>query len=335
MKAVLLENHPLLRAGLAQLLAHPTLGLEVVAPALPVGVPGELQASNERADLLVIGLDEADAPADAGQFAAQLREAIASSEASRVVLLAASLSAEEAHVAMTCGVDAYVAKSQSPEVLLATLRLVLAGGQSYPALMPRATSAAMPMLSLDASEAAQRLNVSLRQYEVLVLLSRGHSVKGVGRLLGISEATVKTHACTLYRRLNVRNKSEAVYAAMRLGIPLELQGGPAATSAGAAQTSVQVSDDADADVFVQTAARAPYPLQASAPARDAVMVSSSPQPGAPDRSHASVTASGAELGAESRWAAMTRAFGGVSGGVTPAKPMRAPVRTANGTARLG
>ena len=331
MKAVLLENHPLLRAGLAQLLAHPTLGLEVVAPALPASEPGELHALDERADLLVIGLDETDAPADTGhtgQFAAQLREAIARSEASHVVLLAASLSAEDAHVAMTCGVDAYVAKSQSPEVLLATLRLVLAGGQSYPALMPRAASAAMPMLALDASEAAQRLNVSLRQYEVLVLLSRGHSVKGVGRLLGISEATVKTHACTLYRRLNVRNKSEAVYAAMRLGIPLELQGGSAATGAAFAQTSVQVSADADAaDAFVQTTTPAPdsaqYALPASKPVRDAVMVSSSPQPGAPDQ------------GAESRWAAMTRAFGGVTGGVTPTKPMRAPVRTANGTARLG
>lgn len=324
MKAVLLENHPLLRAGLAQLLAHPTLGLEVIAPALPAGEPGELHVVDERADLLVIGLDEADAPVDA----TQLRDAIACCEATHVVLLAASLSAEDAHVAMTCGVDAYVAKSQSPEVLLATLRLVLAGGQSYPALMPRAANAAMPMLALDASEAAQRLNVSLRQYEVLVLLSRGHSVKGVGRLLGISEATVKTHACTLYRRLNVRNKSEAVYAAMRLGIPLELQGGAAATGAASVQTSVQVSADADAaDAFVQTtepaSVSASYALQAGKPARDAVMVSSSPQPGAPDQ------------GAESRWAAMTRAFGGVTGGVTPTKSMRTPVRTANGTARLG
>lgn len=333
MKAVLLENHPLLRAGLAQLLAHPTLGLEVVAPALPAGLPGELHACDERTDLLVIGLDEADGSTDAAQFstqfAAQLREVIVSSEASHVVLLAASLSAEEAHVAMTCGVDAYVAKSQLPEVLLATLRLVLAGGQSYPALMPRAASPALPMLSMDASEAAQHLNVSLRQYEVLVLLSRGHSVKGVGRLLGISEATVKTHACTLYRRLNVRNKSEAVYAAMRLGIPLELQGGPAATtSAASAQALVQAPDDVqDADAFVQTAARTPRPLQASTPARDAVMVSASPQPVASDRGIASAT----ESGAESRWAAMTRAFGGVA----PAKPMRAPVRTANGTARLG
>lgn len=311
MKAVLLENHPLLRAGLAQLLAHPTLGLEVVAPALPAGAPGELQPVDVRADLLVIGLEEAEAPIDA----TLLRETIARSEARHVVLLAASLSPEEAHVAMTCGADAYASKTQSPEVLLATLQLVLAGGQSYPPLMPRAPHAAAP-LALDAAQAAERLNVSLRQYEVLVLLSRGHSVKGVGRLLGISEATVKTHACTLYRRLNVRNKSEAVYAAMRLGIPLELQGGtsPEAT-AGTATPHVASRVPEDSAPFVQTGA----PATLGTPARDAVMVSSSAPAGAPD------------LGAESRWAAMTRAFGGVA----PAKPMRAPVRAANGTARLG
>ncbi|MBU9577003.1 response regulator transcription factor [Ralstonia mannitolilytica] len=312
MKAVLLENHPLLRAGLAQLLAHPALGLEVVAPALPARTLGELQPVDVQADLLVIGLEEAEAPIDA----TLLRETIARSEARHVVLLAASLSPEEAHVAMTCGADAYASKTQSPEVLLATLQLVLAGGQSYPPLMPRAPHAAAP-LALDAAQAAERLNVSLRQYEVLVLLSRGHSVKGVGRLLGISEATVKTHACTLYRRLNVRNKSEAVYAAMRLGIPLELQGGTShEAAAGTATPHVASRVPEDSAPFVQTGAPA-IPL--GTPARDAVMVSSSAPAGAPD------------LGAESRWAAMTRAFGGVA----PAKPMRAPLRAANGTARLG
>lgn len=312
MKAVLLENHPLLRAGLSALLAHPTLGLEVVAPALPPGEPGEWQPADVRTDLLVIGLEEGEAPIDA----TLLRETITRSEARHVVLLAASVSPEEAHVAMTCGVDAYVSKTQSPEVLLATLQLVLAGGQSYPPLMPRAAGAAAP-LALDASQAAERLNVSLRQYEVLVLLSRGHSVKGVGRLLGISEATVKTHACTLYRRLNVRNKSEAVYAAMRLGIPLELQGGASAeASAGTVTPHLVTRVQEDTAPFVQTGTPA---TPVATPPRDAVMVAGASPAGAPD------------LGAESRWAAMTRAFGGVA----PAQPMRAPVRTANGTARLG
>jgi len=55
MKAVLLENHPLLRAGLAQMLAHPALGLDVSAPECQ----DWSQEAPQLADLLVIGVDEA------------------------------------------------------------------------------------------------------------------------------------------------------------------------------------------------------------------------------------------------------------------------------------
>ncbi len=293
MKAVLLENHPLLRAGLAQVLAHPTLGLEVSAPERP-------HAPLDPADLLVVGVDDANVPLDA----VRLRDLIAQSTPRHVVVLAAQVTAEEAHAAMACGADAYVAKTQPTAVLLATLQLVLAGGQAYPALMPRAAQdVAGPTATIGAAEAAQRLNVSQRQYEVLVLLARGHSVKGVGRLLGISEATVKTHACTLYRRLNVRNKSEAVYAVMRLGIPLELHGNPAAAPAG--------------DCRPGAAAPADMP-------RVAIEAVEAPA-GAPARPVAN------EHAAETRWAAMTRAFG-----VTAApKGGRVPVRVANGAHRHG
>ena len=57
--------------------------------------------------------------------------------------------------------------------------------------------------------------------EVLVLLARGYPIKTVSRMLNISVATAKTHACTLYQRLHVKNKGEAVYAALQRGATLE------------------------------------------------------------------------------------------------------------------
>ena len=56
---------------------------------------------------------------------------------------------------------------------------------------------------------------------VLVLLARGYPIKTVSRMLNISVATAKTHACTLYQRLHVKNKGEAVYAALQRGATLE------------------------------------------------------------------------------------------------------------------
>ncbi|RLK31099.1 LuxR C-terminal-related transcriptional regulator [Cupriavidus plantarum] len=71
---------------------------------------------------------------------------------------------------------------------------------------------------------AHLLNITERQYEVLALLARGYPIKTVSRLLNISVATAKTHACTLYQRLHVRNKGEAVYVALQRGATLNWPG---------------------------------------------------------------------------------------------------------------
>jgi len=71
--------------------------------------------------------------------------------------------------------------------------------------------------AMDISEGAQLLNVTPRQYEVLTLLAKGYPIKTVSRLLNISTATAKAHASTLYQRLRVNSKGEAVYAARQRG----------------------------------------------------------------------------------------------------------------------
>ncbi|MGE8680256.1 MAG: response regulator transcription factor, partial [Achromobacter marplatensis] len=75
--------------------------------------------------------------------------------------------------------------------------------------------------TMPVSAGAQLLQITPRQYEVLVLLARGYPIKTVSRMLNISVATAKTHACTLYQRLHVKNKGEAVYAALQRGATLE------------------------------------------------------------------------------------------------------------------
>ncbi|NUA28945.1 helix-turn-helix transcriptional regulator [Cupriavidus basilensis] len=74
------------------------------------------------------------------------------------------------------------------------------------------------------SAGSHLLNITERQYEVLALLARGYPIKTVSRLLNISVATAKTHACTLYQRLHVRNKGEAVYVALQRGAKLSWPG---------------------------------------------------------------------------------------------------------------
>jgi DNA-binding NarL/FixJ family response regulator len=67
----------------------------------------------------------------------------------------------------------------------------------------------------------EMLGITPRQYEVLVLLARGHSVKSISRHMAISIATVKSHAETLYKRLGVNNRNAAVYEAVSRGATLD------------------------------------------------------------------------------------------------------------------
>lgn len=57
-----------------------------------------------------------------------------------------------------------------------------------------------------------------RQREVLLLLCEGLPNKLVGRRLGLSGATVKSHVASVLRSLNVATRLEAVAAAYRLGL---------------------------------------------------------------------------------------------------------------------
>ncbi|MNN14816.1 Response regulator protein VraR [compost metagenome] len=109
-------------------------------------------------------------------------------------------------------------------------------GQPLPA--PAAASA-VPIAEEEPSYGeAEMLKITPRQYEVLVLLARGYPIKTVSRMLNISVATVKSHACTLYQRLKVRNKGEAVYAALQRGATLEWVSGDEAFTRDSSRTVV-------------------------------------------------------------------------------------------------
>ncbi|AZG15953.1 response regulator transcription factor [Cupriavidus pauculus] len=69
---------------------------------------------------------------------------------------------------------------------------------------------------------AQLLNLTQRQYDVLVLLSKGMSIKLISRRLDISVPTVKSHTLQIYRRLAARSKTEAVFRAREKGAMLSV-----------------------------------------------------------------------------------------------------------------
>jgi DNA-binding CsgD family transcriptional regulator len=61
-------------------------------------------------------------------------------------------------------------------------------------------------------------SITAREKEVLQLMAEGLANKQIALSLGISEHTVKFHLSSLYAKLNVANRTEAVRAGLGLGL---------------------------------------------------------------------------------------------------------------------
>ncbi len=61
-------------------------------------------------------------------------------------------------------------------------------------------------------------DLSARELEVLTLIARGRSNEEIAQLLFISPHTVKNHVSSIYRKLRVRDRTQAALAAIRMGL---------------------------------------------------------------------------------------------------------------------
>ena len=61
-------------------------------------------------------------------------------------------------------------------------------------------------------------DLSSRELEVLHLLVGGNSNRDIANLLGITEATVKSHVSTILMRLDVEDRTQAVVTALQRGL---------------------------------------------------------------------------------------------------------------------
>ena len=131
---------------------------------------------------------------------------------------------------LAMGVQGFIPKAYSPEVMLSAVRLVLSGGVYVPPMllqergngagaippMPAMPAPPSQQSSQDSLEERLRKLLTERQIDVLRLLSQGKPNKLIARDLGISEGTVKIHLAAIFRALNVRNRVEAVVASRRI-----------------------------------------------------------------------------------------------------------------------
>lgn len=229
MNVLLVESFPLLRIAMLKLLKS-IAGIDHVLAIDPMEDPAPAHAGGE-ADLIVFGMPGS---LDTGwQWLGMARKVWS---APRLLLLSDVVPLELPPGGITAGFCGCLSKSASIDVLESAIRRIVAGHSShagasqlplFPALPALPALSTLPTLASQSTAGLKRpgkeatmLGLTQRQYDVLVLLARGHAHKTVGRLLNMSVHTVKTHARTIYRHLQVSGKEEAVYKARERGLSL-------------------------------------------------------------------------------------------------------------------
>ena len=205
LKAILVDDHPLFRKGLAELLEHS-------GQIRVVGVTGSLLEARallrERPDAIVMDLHM---PGQDGiEAIRQLREAGVEIP---ILALTVSDSEEDMARALRAGARGYLLKSMEPnEVIEAITRAV----RGEIVVAPAMTAKLMRLLEGKSARSDSLTDqLTQREREILACLARGKSNKAIARELRISADTVKLHVRNVLAKLNLSSRVEAAVFAVR------------------------------------------------------------------------------------------------------------------------
>jgi DNA-binding NarL/FixJ family response regulator len=134
----------------------------------------------------------------------------------RVLILTAYDDDPYVFALLQAGADGYVLKTASADELVRAVRTVHAG---QPALSPEVASKVIQQMTRGAPAGAtdQVESLTERELDVLRLAARGKTNRAIGGDLGISHRTVQGHLASIYGKLGVNSRTEAVTEALRRG----------------------------------------------------------------------------------------------------------------------
>lgn len=198
-RIVLADDHVITRLGVLQLL-QPFDDIEVAGQASTgreaLGLVEELQP-----DVLVM---EAALPDLSG---AEIMEALAALEATPHVLILSAY-AEDRYIRclLDHGIRGYLTKRVDPEMLVAGIRAVARGQEGW--LSPAVVQKALNLKKRE--ELLESLQLTEREKTVLALLLQGHENVDIAETLFVCRGTVKNYLTSIYGKLGVRSRVEAV-----------------------------------------------------------------------------------------------------------------------------
>jgi DNA-binding NarL/FixJ family response regulator len=218
MRILLVDDHPIFRHGLTMLLSGLRPELQIDQCAHPEHLPGLLlQRGGEEfalalLDLHMPGFEDLQALTNFRELAPGVP----------VVVLSGDEDPLTVQACIDHGAWGYVPKSADPEVLVSAMERILGGGVWLPSSSLRIVDqATTPVQASTQGWTQMRLPITLRQRDVLQRVVQGKTNKVIGRELGISDGTVKTHLAHVMAMLGVNTRTQIVYELARQGIRVD------------------------------------------------------------------------------------------------------------------
>lgn len=209
MRALVVDDHPLIREIVSAVLAKTFDDVMVATEATLEAALARAEA--QRPDLVVLdlGLPGCEGLDAVSRFRSQFPQV-------RTVVLSAVCDRDSILGALDAGAVGYIPKTSKPEVMIAALKVIAAGGTYVP---PEAIEDASTR-PVRRRARARALELTDRQKDVLRLILKGYNNERIAAELAIAPNTVKQHAHAIFMALGVSTRAEAVIAATRHGIGL-------------------------------------------------------------------------------------------------------------------
>lgn len=201
-RVAIVDDHTVVRSGLAALLLT-YRDLELVGEAADgaeaIRLCGQVRPDVVLMDLMMPTMD--------GVAATQAIRALCPGV--KVLMLTSCRESESVKKALLAGVNGYVLKDVTPAELLKAIRDTAAG---HAALGREATEALIQVVTRTGGPGG---DLTGREREVLTLLVTGLSNPAIAQRLVVSRSTVKFHLSSIFGKLGVSNRTEAVALAMQ------------------------------------------------------------------------------------------------------------------------
>jgi DNA-binding NarL/FixJ family response regulator len=204
-RVVLVDDHELVRAGLAQLLARAD-DISVVGVAGD-GAEAERVVAAEQPDVVLMDVSM---PGVDGVEATRRIRAV--NPEVQIVMLTSFSDRDRILEAIDAGALGYLLKDVEPDELLRGVRTAAGGGSP---LDPRA---ALALVEQRRHETAASAELTPRELEVLGCVADGLANKAIARRLGIAEKTVKAHLTKVFAVIGVADRTQAALWAREHGV---------------------------------------------------------------------------------------------------------------------